>query len=105
MKTLLLTVILMIVSTITNAVTNAEITGMLEGYVENCNKKMTFSGHGFVGKTILEFSKGGVEQRRIVLRNSDEYKSGKKLVTPNFCITIGYLLEDMGLSKATTNKQ
>lgn len=104
MKIFLLTITLMMAPTMTNAATNAEITGMLVGYVENCEKKMTFTGQGFIGKTVLEFSKGSLEQRRTTLKNSDEYKSGKNLVTPDFCITIGYLLEDVGLSKATTSK-
>jgi hypothetical protein len=101
MRIFLLTIALVMTPAITHAATNAEIAGMLVGYVENCKKKMTFVGQAFIGKTVIEFGKGSIEQRRTALKNSDEYKSGKNLVTPDFCITIGYLLEDMGLSKAT----
>jgi len=103
-RILMLTIALITTSTTTNAATNAEISGMLVGYVENCNKNMTFTGHAFIGKTTLNFSKGDIEQRGVTLRNSDEYNAGKNLVTPDFCITIGYLLEDVGLSKATIDQ-
>ena len=94
----------MAISVTTNAATNTEVVGMLEGYVETCNKKKTSIGHMFIGKAITNFGKGGIQQRADRLRASDEYQKGKNLVSLDFCITIGFLLEDMGLSKATTDK-
>ena len=94
----------MAISVIANAATNTEVVGMLEGYVETCNKKKTFIGHAFIGKAVINFGKGSPQQRADRLRASDEYQNGKNLVSPDFCITIGFLLEDMGLSKATTDK-
>ena len=87
------------------AMGNIEVVGMLEGYVKTCDKRMTPEGRMFIGKAIIEFNtEGDLQQRANSLRKSRQYKRGKSLVTSGLCPTVGFLLQDMGLSKATTSK-